>query len=661
MTTRSLAIIGAGPRGTSLLDRISNNIRLGAGDHLHVLIIDPFVAGPGRVWRTDQDHDLVMNTYAGQATLFVDDSVRCVGPREPAGASPDLMEWVDHVRRLTIDDNHDWADSTYLEKSLLEDHELVAEVARTVPYSHPSRALFGHYLRWFFNRTTALLPVGVTLELVQDRLVDLLDATDGRQRLVLENGAELTADAVVLAIGWLDAQPSPADASLREVAAAAGLGIIEPQNPFEQRVDQLPAGEPVIVRGFGMGFFDLVSRVTLGRGGRFEPVASVSAAHGHQLGASELVYHASGQEPVLHVGSGRGIPFRTKTLYGSVPPNTPQANLRALSIDPNRNDLDFNAEVLPAIRRDAVIAYYTTLAQSEPDAFVTDAAELIASLADSDEDAWDDLIAGAVPVASRRWSLSEVHDPTRGQTFESPRAFTAWLDRHVEADLVEASRGSASALKAAAWSLGQARGAIVPLIQFGRLSPDSFASGYQPFQALGNMLASGPPAFRLAQLRALIAAGIVRPVGPRISVTVKQGADGPNFVASSPAVSGSAVSARWLVDAWMHGNAVTTSREPLIGTLLARGEIRPHTLTGGPEPRELGALDVERHSLRLLDHHGTAHPRRHAIGIPTESAVFFTTISPIPKSNASLLRETDAVARAVLSELNIGVAAATHS
>ena len=110
-----------GPRGTSVLERLCASAPelLPPGTPLTVHVVDPAPPGPGRVWRTDQSAELLMNTVASQVTLFTDDSVDCSGPIRPG---PSLYEWADGARRR-------------------------AARART---SYPTRAYYGRYLEWVF-------------------------------------------------------------------------------------------------------------------------------------------------------------------------------------------------------------------------------------------------------------------------------------------------------------------------------------------------------------------------------------------------------------------------------------------------------------------------------------------------------------------------------
>ncbi|HKN96318.1 MAG TPA: FAD/NAD(P)-binding protein [Pseudonocardiaceae bacterium] len=86
-TELAICVVGAGRRGTSVVERIcANRFDVGtvhADTAVVVHVVDPFPPGAGSVWRTDQSRHLLMNTVAGQVTLFTDDSVVCAGPVVP--------------------------------------------------------------------------------------------------------------------------------------------------------------------------------------------------------------------------------------------------------------------------------------------------------------------------------------------------------------------------------------------------------------------------------------------------------------------------------------------------------------------------------------------------------------------------------------------------
>lgn len=94
---RQIALVGAGPRGLSVLERLCANERAaGTGSPVTVHVIDPAVPGAGHVWRSGQSRHLLMNTVASQVTMFTDESVSIEGPIEPG---PSLHAWARVVAR----------------------------------------------------------------------------------------------------------------------------------------------------------------------------------------------------------------------------------------------------------------------------------------------------------------------------------------------------------------------------------------------------------------------------------------------------------------------------------------------------------------------------------------------------------------------------------
>ena len=68
----SIAIIGAGPRGISITERIAAYLKERGGGSVTLHIIDDAQLGAGRVWETAQTRTLCMNTLAGAVTLFTE-------------------------------------------------------------------------------------------------------------------------------------------------------------------------------------------------------------------------------------------------------------------------------------------------------------------------------------------------------------------------------------------------------------------------------------------------------------------------------------------------------------------------------------------------------------------------------------------------------------
>lgn len=88
-----IAIVGSGPRGISVLERLA--VRTAAEAEraadgtpprpVRIHLIDATEVGAGRVWRTDQDDWFTMNTVVSQVTMYSGDPDG--GPARP-GAGP---------------------------------------------------------------------------------------------------------------------------------------------------------------------------------------------------------------------------------------------------------------------------------------------------------------------------------------------------------------------------------------------------------------------------------------------------------------------------------------------------------------------------------------------------------------------------------------------
>jgi hypothetical protein len=117
----------------------------------------------------------------------------------------------------------------------------------------------------------------------------------------LENGRELAGlDAVVLSLGHVEADDPDALVRLHKKAERLGLTHLRPVNPADVDLGFISAGEPVVLRGLGLNFFDYMALFTQGRGGTYEEVDG------------RLVYRPSGREPVLYAGSRRGVPYHAR-------------------------------------------------------------------------------------------------------------------------------------------------------------------------------------------------------------------------------------------------------------------------------------------------------------------------------------------------------------
>ncbi|MET9427067.1 FAD/NAD(P)-binding protein [Streptomyces sp. NPDC003036] len=593
----AIALVGAGPRGTSVLERLCASVpELAPGAPLTVHVVDPAPPGPGRVWRTDQPAELLMNTVASQVTVFTDDSVRCEGPIR---RGPSLYEWA--------------ATRSY----------------GLGPDDYPTRACYGAYLEWAFTRTVREAPPEVTVRVHRARAVRLEDGPegpDGPQTLELDDGTALTGlSAVVLAQGHLPSAAGRVEAELEAYAERHGLRYLPPANPADLDLSGVAAGEPVLLRGLGLNFFDHMALLTEGRGGTFERTDS------------GLVYRPSGREPRLYAGSRRGVPYQARgdNEKGASERHEPVLltadvietfRKRAEAGDPP----DFLAEIWPLVAREVETAYYERLLPAAP-GFRT------RYLADPDAT----LAAYGVAEADR-WCWERLSRPYGDETFRSPAEHRAWLLAYLRRDAAQAALGNVSGpLKAALDVLRDIRNELRQIVDHAGLSGgsrrDHLDRWYTPLNAF---LSIGPPRRRIEEMAALIEAGVLAVVGPRLRVRAEGGA----FVGESPDVPGSAVAATTLIEARLPEPDLRRTGDALLAGLLAAGACRTHVVDG----YDTGGLDVTPRPYRLIDRQGRAHPRRFAVGVPTEGVHWVTAAGARPGVDSVTLSDADAVARAAL-------------
>lgn len=268
----AVAIIGAGPRGIAVCERLVAAAGTPAWEgHLHVHLIDPDVERGGAVWRADQSPVLLMNTATCQTTMYPDASCR---PRLPVPHTATLAQALAPRGLAPADIAPRAAHGTYLVSVL---QQALADAAQ-----HPE---------------------AITVHLHAATAVDVTGEEGSAQCVLLDTGEQLEVEAAVLTVGHLATEPSPRSRRLAEFARAHSLVHIAAANPLEVDYRALLGRERVAVQGMGLNFYDAIGMLTEAAGGVFEEDPSAP---------SGLRYVPGGREPQLVVGSRTGMVYRPK-------------------------------------------------------------------------------------------------------------------------------------------------------------------------------------------------------------------------------------------------------------------------------------------------------------------------------------------------------------
>ncbi|WP_077489509.1 FAD/NAD(P)-binding protein [Sinomonas mesophila] len=658
-----LAVIGGGPRAAMLLERLAANLPAhGAVPHgpgLEVHVVEPHGPGSGRIWRRDQSPLVMLNSRAVDITCFTDASVECGGP---AVDGPSLLEW---AQSLAGEGLEEFGPGRYADAELLEalagNPGLAAEAAGLDEASFPTRRLASLYLEWFFRRAARSLEArGVRVRVHRDTAVGI-EACEGPARpgaavVRLAGGTRLAADAVLLALGHTDAEVPAPSSDYAAFAERHGLAFVGPGYTTELDLSALTPGRDVIVSGLGLAFVDLVVMLFEGHGGRFVPDPTAGPEEG------ALRYEPSGREPRLLAGSRRGVPYHSK-VRGALQGEAPGA-LRFLTADAvagllaEHEQLDFGQHLWPLIASDVEYASYRELFTGHPHRvalpWVEFSERFVAAGWRSPERAA--LVAAAVPDPEDRVDLEALDRPLAGLAEEltgsSPgpmhdgdapaRAHLAVV-RHILRDLRLRDSGEHSETLGLFLGILRAYMELGRLVPLDRLTPDSQRIVCGWWHGFFSFVDSGPPAFRLRELLALERAGLLRFLGPDLTVS----ADEASGLFRASAAGGTVTaSADAFVEARLPGPAVRRSANPLVTSLVAEGLVQEQLLDATEGRAGTGRLLVAADARAV----GPASGWLFAVGAGTSSwgAGAFAR----PRSNAAPFRETDALARTLLGTLS---------
>ncbi|MFC8001198.1 FAD/NAD(P)-binding protein [Streptomyces rochei] len=635
-----VCLVGAGPRGLSVLERLCAQERDSPRwDRVVVHVVDPAPPGAGRVWRPDQSRHLLMNTVASQVTVYTDASV--VGIRGPLESGPSLYQWAKALGPSALTP----ADGTAY------DDETLAEARDLTPDAYPTRSLYGRYLSWVFQQVVANAPAHVTVRVHPVRAVALEDGDTGEragpQTVLLEDGTRLRGlSAVVLSQGHVPVEPTEAERRLAGFAARHALTYVAPASPADTDLSAIAPGEAVLLRGLGLNFFDYMALLTRARGGVFEREAD-----------GGLVYRPSGREPRLYAGSRRGVPHQArgeneKGADGRHLPRLLTAGHIARLRDRPGRPVVFRTDLWPLISKEVRSVYYEALlaGRRPPDrvaAFVH--RFLHAEPGAAEERLLDEAGVGA----HERWDWDRIARPTASHAFDGPAAFRTWLRGYLDEDVRRAREGNVSGpLKAALDVLRDLRNEIRLAVDHGGLDAashrDELDRWYTPLNAY---LSIGPPPSRIEEMAALMDAGILEVTGPGMRVdTETDGPDGACFVATSQEIEGVRFRATTLIEARLPQTALRRTADPLMRQLLRTGQCAAHRVPGSDgADYETGGLAVSGRPCNLLDGRGVPHPRRFAHGVPTEGVHWVTAAGIRPGVGSVTLEDSDAIAAAALA------------
>jgi FAD-NAD(P)-binding len=612
-----IAIVGLGPWGVCGLERVVTAARqeLQPGVDIAVHVIEPGTPGSGVYDLTQPDY-LVLNNACGELSLYPFETE----PDQPCYAVG-LYEWA-------VAQGYRWMGDRCGKDPRgepIERHDFLP------------RRLMGEYLQWFYRALIAEAPPGLHIVHHATAAVDLVARRDGSEEVHLANGGAVVVDHVIVTSGH----------TANQHAEDTG-GDLQPY-PVGAYVDSIPAQARVAVSGMGLVAVDVVTALTIGRGGEF-----VESRAG-------LRYRPSGREPQLRLFCRSGLPFTAKSVTGRdrsdvyKPVICTTEMLDALSgrSSGQRRLVDVRSELLPALFAEMYARYYAQVAFQ-----ASGTAAAGAAVRERLRSAWAkgrfepelaQLAARFGPFDAS--GLFFGHQPK----YHGSNDYEQFVYQSLADDLREAEvPDGASPVKSATEVFRIFREAMRSVVELGGLSLDSYLDFNADICSRIHRLVAGPPALRSRQMLALMDAGVVRmPYGPAPArgLTVTNGAP----VASRTRVSSTTFEQPYVedVDIVIRGHLeeprIAGSASQLLTQLYNRGRVSQ--LRYGDVA--VGSVDLTADS-HPIDVEGLPQLRISMFGVLTEGVRHFTQYIPSPRSRMRAFEDVGACVAEILGDATVG-------
>jgi hypothetical protein len=608
-----IAIIGLGPWGVCALERVVTTARqeLRSGLDVAVHVIEPGTPGSG-VYDVTQPDYLLLNNPCGELSLYpfeTDPDQPCYGIGLYDWAVRTGYRWVGG--RCAIDPTG----------QPIEPHHFLP------------RRLMGEYLQWFYRALLGGAPESVHIVHHPTAAVDLVARRDGSEEIRLANGATVVADRVIVTSGHTTNQHTD------------DVGRVLEPYPVGSYVDTIPADATVAVSGMGLVAVDVVTALTIGRGGEFI-----------ENGAG-LRYRPSGREPRVRLFCRSGLPFTAKSVTGKdrtdvyKPLICTDEALDALSgrMSGRRQLVDVRRELLPLLFAEMYARYYAQAAFQASGAAADGAAvreQLRAGWADGRFD------AELARLAARFGSFDAAalffgHQPRCRCSDDYER----FVYQSLAEDLREAEvPDGASPVKSAAQVFRIYRDKMRSVVEQGGLSLDSYLDFNADICSRIHRLVAGPPALRSRQMLALMDAGVVRmPYGPApargLAVSDLDPTAARTRISSTGFEQPCVDNVDVVIRGYLEEPRIAGTACELLTQLYRRGRVSQFRYG----EVAVGSVDLTPDS-HPIDIEGRPQPSISMFGVLTEGVRHFTAYIPSPRSRIRAFEDLGACVAEILSD-----------
>ncbi|WP_368502793.1 FAD/NAD(P)-binding protein (plasmid) [Alkalihalophilus sp. As8PL] len=618
-----IGIVGLGPRGLSIFERLCANIKEGKNyvkeNDYDIYIFDPYPPG-GAVWRKNQSKHLLMNTVASQITLYTDESIDCAGP---IVKGPSLYEWANSLKQNEYYNG--------LPRHIQE------EIKKMNPNSYPTRAFYGYYMEAAYNNLITDLPSNINVFLHRDEVINIIKVNN-ELFLETEDSKNNTAvDKAVLTLGHTDHNLNQQGLDIQKFSNDHNLLYYKPANPADINLSDIKPNDTVLIRGLGLNFFDYMALFTIGRDGKFE-----------EKDNKELIYIPSGYEPKMVAGSRRGVPHhsRGENQKGASERHDPIFLTEdMIQILKSKDEVHFGRDLWPLIVNEVESTYYSTYIRNKlgdeiANNFLNDYKQTINNKEDT-------LLKYRINKKDfLNWD--KISHPHSFNKFYSTDEYHQWLDIYLKSDVEESQLGNkAGPLKAALDVLRDIRNEVRLIVDHGGIVASSYENELRKwYTPLNAYLSIGPPVRRIEEMRALIKCGLLTILGP--NATFRTNLESGLFEGYSPLVKDSLIKSNILIESRLPEVSITLTSSKLINNLLKKAMATEYKINSKNSTFNTGGLAVSKPPNRLISSDGKPHDNIFIFGVPTEGVHWVTFAGVRPGVNSVTLMESDSISREIL-------------
>lgn len=611
-----IAIVGLGPWGVCALERVVTTAReeLRHGPDLAVHVIEPGTPGSG-VYDVNQPDYLLLNNPCGELSLYpfeAEDDQPCYGVG--------LYDWA--VAR-----GYRW----------VGDRCVIDPIGRPIePHHFLPRRLMGEYLQWFYRALLVGAPPNVHIVHHPTAAIDLIARRDGSEEVRLANGGTVVADHVIVTSGHTS-NHSGDDAGL----------VLDPY-PVGRYVDSIPTDSTVAVAGMGLVAVDVVTALTIGRGGEYV-----------EDGAG-LRYRPSGREPRLQLFCRSGLPFTAKSVTGRdrsdvyKPLICTDEALNALSgANGRRRLVDLRSELLPLLFAEMYSRYYAQVAYQTAGgrpAGVAVRERLAAAWAQGHFEAELGRLAERFGSFDAE-ALFFGHQPR----YSGSKDYEQFVYQSLADDLREAEvPDGASPVKSASQVFRLFRDRMRVVVERGGLTLDSYLDFNADVCSRIHRLVAGPPALRTRQVLALMDAGVLgMPYGPAPArgraATALDPTSARTRISSTAFEHAYAEDVNVLIRGHLEEPRIAGSASQLLTQLYNRGRVSQFRYG----EVAVGSVDLTADS-HPIDIEGRPQTSISMFGVLTEGVRHFTAYIPSPRSRMRAVEDIGACVAEILGDFSAG-------